>query len=356
MRDLMLALSLFVLPTLAIAQAEVTDATAQTATVEPIDRNDIALYAKEGAAQPSEQLMEAVVVSGEQPGPGLWRVSKGDHFMWIIGTQYPLPKRMTWVSREVEQAIAESQEVLYGPKVELTTKIGWFKGMLLLPAALGSRKNPDKEKLVEIVPPDLYARWLPLKAKYIGRSNSIEKQRPLFAAQKLYEKAIKRNGLSNDSVVLPVIKKTAKKHKIPMSSPTIEIDIGDPKQVLRDFADTRLDDLDCFARTLERLESDLGTMRDRANAWATGDIDWLRRLPTSDQYKACSDAFMKSSISRDRGLDDLLERMKLAWLDAAEAAIAKNEVTFAVMSMSNLLNADGYLAALQARGYDIEEP
>jgi hypothetical protein len=344
------------LPLLLAALAVPVFALAQTPEPTPkLDTVGAALPAEQNLAADG-QMMDAIVVSGELPGPGLWRISKGEHFMWVLGTQYPLPKRMKWVSREVEQAVIESQEVLLPTRASLTAKIGWFKGMLLLPAAMGSRKNPDKEKLVDVVPPELYARWLPLKAKYIGRSRSIEKQRPLFASQKLYQKAIKRAGLSNDSIVYPLIKKTAKKHKIPMSNPEIKIDIGDPKQAIKDFASTSLDDLDCFAKTLDRLETDLDTMRDRANAWATGDIEALRGLPFSDQNQACADAVLQSRVTRERGLDDLFDRLKDTWLGAAETAIAKNQITFAVLPMSMILRPDGYIEALRARGYEVEEP
>lgn len=305
---------------------------------------------------PSGQLLEAVVVSGVQPGPGLWRVAKDDHVMWVLGTLKPLPKRMQWESREVEQVIASSQAVLLGPSAGLRTEIGFFRGLFLLPAALGSRKNPEKEKLVEVVPPDLYARWLPLKAKYIGRSRGVEKQRPLFAALKLYEKAINSNRMTVDSVVLQTVKKIAKKHKVPIDGPEIKIDIGDPRQAIRDFAGSRLDDLDCFAKTLDRLETDLGAMRERANAWATGDIEALRALPFADQNQACSDAILNAAVMRDRGLNDLRQRLATAWLSAAEDAIAKNESTFAVLPMAEILKADGYLETLRARGYEVEEP
>jgi hypothetical protein len=40
--------------------------------------------------------LETVLVTGEQPGPGLWKISRGDHVLWILGAQYPLPKKMTW--------------------------------------------------------------------------------------------------------------------------------------------------------------------------------------------------------------------------------------------------------------------
>lgn len=33
--------------------------------------------------------LESVVVSGVVPGPGLWKVSKGDHVMYVLGTLSP---------------------------------------------------------------------------------------------------------------------------------------------------------------------------------------------------------------------------------------------------------------------------
>jgi len=202
----------------------------------------------------------------------------------------------------------------------------------------------------------LYARWLPLKAKYIGRSRGIEKQRPLFAALKLYEKAIKRNNLTQDNLVSSVVKKAAKRHKLPITWPEIEIDIGDPREAIRDFADSGLDDLDCFAKTLDRLDTDLQTMRERANAWATGDIELLRSLPFTDQNQICADAILNAGVMRERGLDDMRERLAEVWLAAAQTALEKNKSTFAVLPMRELLAPQGYLARLRERGYEVEEP
>jgi len=44
------------------------------------------------------------------------------------------------------------------------------------------------------------------------------------------------------------------------------------------------------------------------------------------------------------------------WLTAAARALATNNSTVAVVSMSELLAPDGYLAALRAKGYEIIEP
>src|SRR5689334_22389285 len=79
-----------------------------------------------GAQSSGQGAMEAeiaapigeVLVTGEQPGPGLWKVIKGDHILWILGTQAPLPKKMTWRSAEVEKIVANSQELLTNPSVD----------------------------------------------------------------------------------------------------------------------------------------------------------------------------------------------------------------------------------------------
>src|SRR4051812_3098617 len=45
---------------------------------------------------------EEVVVEGKHEGPRMWRVTKGDHTLWILGTITPLPRKMEWQSDSVE--------------------------------------------------------------------------------------------------------------------------------------------------------------------------------------------------------------------------------------------------------------
>ncbi|MGV7186159.1 TraB/GumN family protein, partial [Xanthomonas axonopodis pv. bauhiniae] len=52
------------------------------------------------APAPAVVDLEAMVVRGVQPGPGLWKVSKGDHVLWILGTLSPLPKDLEWQATE----------------------------------------------------------------------------------------------------------------------------------------------------------------------------------------------------------------------------------------------------------------
>ncbi|RBC26751.1 TraB/GumN family protein, partial [Xanthomonas oryzae pv. oryzae] len=75
--------------------------------------------------------LEAMVVRGVQPGPGLWKVSKGEHVLWILGTQSPLRKRLQWQSTEVETSIGQSQQVLMAPSIALDVGMGVFGRLTL---------------------------------------------------------------------------------------------------------------------------------------------------------------------------------------------------------------------------------
>ena len=299
--------------------------------------------------------LQGVSVSGVQPGPGLWKVSKGDHVLWVLGTLDLLPKHMDWQARDVQAAIADSQQVLDRPQVKVDAKLGFFGTLGLLPSLIGVRNNPDGKRLVDVVPPDQYARWLVLKKRYLGWDNGVEKQRPIFAAAALFIAAIKQADLSND-MLDPLIKRAAAQHDLKPTPITYTIVVDQPKVVVKDFKKTPMDDRDCFAKTLDHLDSDVALMRARANSWATGDLDTLRRLPLSDQLQVCLAAVNASGLAHQLGLTDIEARVEATWLAAAIKALETNRVTFAQLPMERLLGDHSYLVALQAKGYAVVLP
>ena len=56
------------------------------------------------------------------------------------------------------------------------------------------------------------------------------------------------------------------------------------------------------------------------------------------------------------GLLDGFPRAKQKWLQAADAALAANDTTFATLPMTELVESDGLLSRLGAKGYVIEAP
>lgn len=310
----------------------------------------------QGAAPPNVDtpVMETVLVTGEQPGPGLWRVSKGDHVLWILGTWSPLAANMQWHSKEAEQRIAESQEVLLAPKASM--KVGFFRGITLLPALVGLRKNGDGKTLADVLPPELYARWQVLKARYLPDDRKIERERPLFAAQELYHKAIAKSGLTLKNDAQARVVEIAKRNKVEVTKVAVQLKLEEPREALRDFKTAPRDgDVECLRATMDRLDTDLAAMAQRANAWADGDLAGLRELPYVDQDRTCLDGAASTPGLRQR-VDAAFAAVTAEWLRAVEAALGRNATTFAVAPIDQLTHGDGWLARLRAAGYAVEAP
>ncbi|MFK2878308.1 TraB/GumN family protein [Rhodanobacter hydrolyticus] len=301
-------------------------------------------------------LLAPTVVTGVVSGPGLWKVSKDGHVLWVLGTLSPLPAHMQWESHQVEQVIARSKQVLTQPRLELKADIGFFGKLFLLPSAYGARKNPDGKSLNQVMDAPTYARWLILKRKYIGDDRGIERWRPLFAAQELYKKALKANDLSNDGGVSGTVAALVKSGGMVETPVQYRVEIQHPGDALKAFKAAAPSDIECFNRTLDAVEHDLPAMAERANAWATGDLEALRTQPDSHRRDACVNAITSAGFARQLGLADIPAQLEAAWVAAARDALTKNDTSFAMLPMDELMATDGYLAKLAAQGYTVESP
>jgi hypothetical protein len=338
------AISLWLLAAPALAQAIGPPSAPAPSTAQPISA-DIA------------DIVDLAPVQVAVRGPGLWRVSSDGHVLWILGTLAPLPKRMDWPSREVEGVIAQAQEVIQAPDFEITPRIGVLGKLTLLPAAMGARRNPGGAMLRDLVPATEYARWQALKARHLGNDSGVEAYRPIFAAGTLYREAIDDAGLSYRNPVQSTVARLARRHGVRVTEPKVLIEVRRPKQALRAFRQQAIEDGDCFARTLDRIERGFDAMRELADAWSVGDLEAMRALPgVSAQYEACAGALDGAAVARELGLDNLRARKQAAWLAAVERALSVNEVTVALLPVGDLLESGGPLAVLRTHGYEVEDP
>ncbi|WEF31591.1 TraB/GumN family protein [Pseudoduganella chitinolytica] len=298
---------------------------------------------------------EKILVVGQRPGPGLWKVSKGDHVLWVFGTHWPLPKKMEWRSQQVEAIVAQSQELLKEPGANLD--FGVVRSVLLMPFMLGIDKNPDGGVLSDKVPVDVHERWLALRKKYLKDDDDYERLRPVFAAGELFDEAMKQNGMTSGGEMRKQIVKLAEKNKLKITPTAIDLSVDSPVKAIRAFKKAPMDDVPCFTATVKRLETDLDGIRTRANAWAKGDLDVIRKLDYREHENACTAAFFSNAVLNEKaGLGTVPERMRAGWLAAAEKALANNHTTIAMLQLHNLLGPKSYLADLQAKGYTVEQP
>jgi hypothetical protein len=274
--------------------------------------------------------------------------------MWVFGTYDPLPTKMEWRSRDIEKVIAASQQYLKPPGSGAGVSV--LGGISVLPFLFGITKNPDGATLKDVLPPDLYARWRPLKEVYFAGDDSIERERPMFVASQLASRARKAAGLDGGREIGKKINELVEKHGLKVVDATYTFTIKDPGKTAREFKKSAVNDAPCLAKTIEQLETELNQMRARANAWAVGELDAIRKLNYGER-DACFDGVSTGSLAKNQPeLLTVKEKGASSWVSAAEKALATNASTFAAVPINEILNPKGVIATLQAKGYTVEPP
>lgn len=298
--------------------------------------------------------LDTVLVTGQQPGPGLWKVSRGDHVLRILGVIEPLPKQIQWRNDEIEARIAQSQEV-----IGLSVGNLAFVPLLSLASfrsATSYKELPEGKQLRDVLSPELYARWVAIKARYAPRDDEIDHLRPAYALESIYDKALDQIGLQKDFDVWTSVRRLARRHHVRVTIHDFDIFLRHPNDAFRQLAAAPADTgLPCFEARLPLLEDDLRAIRLRANAWATGDIQALLQSGPIEERFDCAET-IRAAPALEGPVNEMKTRLVNDWLRAADDALAKNRSTVAVQLMSRLLAPDGVLAALRAKGYTVEAP
>jgi uncharacterized protein YbaP (TraB family) len=306
--------------------------------------------------------VETVVVTGEQPGPRLWKATKDGHTLWIYGTVTPKPRDITWRSKQVAQVLDDTQEVI-DQQLQGTT---WPANIVVKPDtrnpvklfSMGRKRQKIREAhppppLRSILPPDLYERFARLRNRYAPRNEAIEQLRPSEAASLLYEAAISRAGLTSRAMIHDEVHRLARKRRVEVSEVTLEMrfdaDTLEAIQTERSAIPPSAE-IECFETTIAQIENELPTITARANAWAIGDVKALQQLP-SLRREACDR--VRWSTPRWSTLETDLES---AWLAQIDASVAENRATLVLLDVAEIFESDGLVAKLIERGYDIEAP
>lgn len=308
------------------------------------------------ASAASAPTLEAVTVSGVQPGPGLWKATRGDHTLLILGTLSPIPGNVTWKSTQIDDALAHSGALILPPKVEIKPNVGFFGRLALLPSLIGVRNAPDGATLKDTVPADVYQKWLTVKARYIGDDRKVERYRPIFAVIELYKQAIKKTGLRKSGDITRTVTDLATSHNVKQVPVQYTLLVDDPRAVVKEFKRSTLDDVSCFTQSVENIDAQLADMANRANAWSTGDIGGLRDDRRAKQLQACLDAVTEGGVAQRAGIADVPHEVRTRWLATVDETLGTTPQAVAIVPIDDLLGDDSYLSALKARGYTIESP
>jgi len=301
------------------------------------------------AGSGADSVLQEVEVTGEHPGPGLWRVVRGEHVLWLLGTIDPLPRKLEWRSRETETAIAEAQEVL-SEQPSVSVHGGPFTWVSAYFRWRHVQTIPENGTLKDWITPDLYARFAALESRFDAHDSRTEKLRPVFAGLRLYARALDASYLSTGNQTEETVLHLARKHHVHVQQPQITVE--DPKGLISQLREiSREAHAACLAAMVERLETGLETMKRAARAWAVGDVATLRALSTPRDIEVCTDA-----VASSPRMKELIDQARNGWERNLESALERNRTTLAVQSIYELLGPSGTLVKLRQKGYLVEGP
>ncbi len=304
------------------------------------------------APAPAIQELEPVVVTGERPGPALWKVTHKRNTLWILPMFGPLPARLVWRSRHVEEVIRDSQEVYADARVTILRPSNHRADERLWKAL----SNEDGKLLWDVMPSDLYRQFQDLNDRYAGAERvAFEHFRPFQATDLLRERAMQRLTLTSDGGVPATIQRLAAKYRVKYMAPRA-IEGREWGKVIAELDRTpREADIACAKARLDRLETDLRASVARANAWARGDVRSLREDPglyiDNLDIAVCAQFYRHMSFVRKR-MRDLRNQSYAAYV----RALKKNRSTLVMVSINDMFDANGVIAKFITDGFQVEEP
>jgi uncharacterized protein YbaP (TraB family) len=107
----------------------------------------------------------------------------------------------------------------------------------------------------------------------------------------------------------------------------------------------------CVEASLVTVERDLPRLVERAQAWATGNVELIDRLHEPPEVDAC-----RAALDQGTGASELIALVRRTWFDRVERYLQGDGVTVAVVNMDMLLEKGGLLDELREKGYEIEAP
>lgn len=330
----------------------------------------------DGTAEPALEELEPVFIHGGRAVPKLWKVTRGENVMWIAVNR-AAPAGSTWRMDEIEARMAESRLVLLPGVAYANPDVGIFRALTLLRSAFKAAKNPDGQTLKDVLPPETYARWRALKTTYVGRDNDIEKWRPSIALAELEEKirdklrpgrAASPARPPTGPMLQPLVEKAAKKKRVrirTMPEVVKKVEVENIRARLKSTHSLSLVDEKCVADYLGFLERQVEYWKQQAGAGNEaeapvrpagcneGDL-YIRKVRSGEIPDSAGLVGLISDLERET--TRAREELDAAWMEAAQAALAKNPSTIVVLNMVNISGARSYIDKLRALGYAVEEP
>ena len=295
------------------------------------------------AAQPSPDdssvITDLTPVQVNLPGPALWRVTKGDSQVVIMGFVRPLPHSLDWPKGRIVHALDGAHALLIPPE----PKLGALDIMSLL-WSQGDFKLPGRKTLKDVLSPADYATYERLAGAAKSKRADLDHLKPALVGVMLIADMRKAGGLSSEKPVSTVSKLAKQMHvniremgKI-RAAPVI--------RVVRGLTDAQ--HIACFHDEAAVADWEARDAAPTAAAWGKGDVAALRTFRARALNLSC--------LEENPNLKALKEQGTVDAVNAINDALSRPGKTVALIDLQYLDQRNGVLDRLKAKGAEITVP
>jgi hypothetical protein len=294
------------------------------------------------ATPPADEsaVVQELLVVARRPGPALWRVTRGDSEVVILGGLSPIPHSLEWDHIRVEHALQDST-VLFLPPSKV--RIGLFDaaGMFLRQGALKPAHGADMESAL---PPDLRARFDKARDGLHLDPKRYQHWKPAVAGLLLLGDFRRAAGLSEDKPGTTVARLAHAAHA------EVRV-VGEFKAKPLFDAAAKMSDaqnLTCLSAALDDIDREAGHAVPAAKAWAVGDLKGVRENTSASLLDRCLLQLPNVQSELEQGTRDAVSTI--------DAALNRPGRSVAVIDLTFLLRPNGVLDRLKAQGAQISVP
>jgi uncharacterized protein YbaP (TraB family) len=273
------------------------------------------------------------------PGPALWRVTRGDSQVVILGFVRPLPHSLDWPKARILRALDGAHALL----VPSEPKLGLLDVMSLM-WNQGAFKLPGRKTLKDVLPQADYATYERLSGTANAKRADLDHLKPAVAGLALITDMRKAGGLSSEKPVSTVMRLARQMHvniremgKI-KAAPLIRIVKGL----------NEAQHIACFHDLAAMADWEAKDAAPAATAWGKGDIAALRVFRARAVIPAC--------LEDNANIKALIEQGTADAVSTLADALSRPGKTVALIDLEYLDRRNGVLDRLKAKGAQITIP
>ncbi|BCT92096.1 GumN protein [Lysobacter helvus] len=304
-------------------------------------------------AAPAPAALPAVTVRALPQAVPVWEFERNGKTLRILGTLSPALPDKQLPKEAITREVARAQAVLTPIGLRITANPGLFQMALMLPGMRKVDYNPDDKTLADILPPADLARWNALRDAFLKGDRNADRFRPVVASDKLFEAAAKRTGLTASHTIERAVFDIAKDRDIPIESAAYNLTLDKPREALKAYNASTMDDVACLRMVMGRVERELPTLADRADAWAVGDLETLRTLPVQDHFLTCMKPWLDSAVAKFVDLKDVEAKVDDTWHAMVLKSLAKHDRVLALVPIDRMLDNTALADRLAREGFKL---